>query len=555
MHGFFLAVGASRTLAYPPFHPKFEGQGRLAMSRAEFDRAFPDESDYVERKSGTGQKPLQESAVAFSNADGGLVLIGVQDDGEIVGRELTPGTADDVHRAMRTIHDPGAYEIHPLVVGDRSITVLSIRRRAEGFAQTSDGRVLVRRGRHNISLIGADLRRFINERTFHRFEETAVDAALSRARKKLLASITEAFDWSDTGEIRERLRGAGLAEDGHMTVAGALYLLQDPAEKLGKAFVEVFRYPDDESDYDRREEIRGPLHVQLQETVRFVAGELGEELVVLGVHRHSIPRLPIVVLREAVANALAHRSYEISGSPVRVELRPGAVKVISPGGLPEPVTVQNLRDTQSARNHHVITVLRRLGLAEDAGRGIDVMQDSMRQELLDPPEFEDTGHSVEVSLPIRSAVAPAERAWVREMEDRGVIEPTDRILLVHAARGERLTNGRVRELLGVDSSEARVDLHRLRDAGFLRQHGMRGGATYTLKQSLAPPAGLRLSESALKDLIVSMANEGPVTNHAVRLRTGLDRVEALGLLSDLVDEGRLVRLGERRGARYELPGS
>jgi ATP-dependent DNA helicase RecG len=238
---------------------------------------------------------------------------------------------------------------------------------------------------------------------------------------------------------------------------------------------------------------------------------------------------------------------------VRVELRAESVVIISPGGLPEPVTVQNMREAQAARNVNVISVLRRHGLAEDAGRGIDVMVDSMKQELLEPPSFVDTGHSVEVTLPIRSAVAPAERAWVREVEARGLIEPGDRVLLVHAARGEILTNSRVRELLNVDAFDARDALHRLRDAGFLKQLGERGGATYVLGDSLSPPAALRLDATGLGELLVEMAAEEPLTNAKVRLRTGLDRGDALRLLDELVRAKRLVRLGERRGSRYVLP--
>jgi ATP-dependent DNA helicase RecG len=183
------------------------------------------------------------------------------------------------------------------------------------------------------------------------------------------------------------------------------------------------------------------------------------------------------------------------------------VRILSPGGLPEPVTVQNMRETQAARNLRVITVLRRLSLAEDAGRGVDIMVDSMLEEMLDPPVFEDSGHSVAVTLPIRSAVTPSERAWVREVEARGLIEPTDRILLVHAAPGEHLTNARARQLVGMDAGEARRALHRLRDAQFLVQHGRRGGASYTLNETLAPPAGLRLTRQALKDLILALAAE------------------------------------------------
>lgn len=201
----------------------------------------------------------------------------------------------------------------------------------------------------------------------------------------------------------------------------------------------------------------------------------------------------------------------------------------------------------------MISVLRRAGLAEDAGRGIDVMVDAMRSELLDPPRFRDLGHAVEVFLPVRSAVTVAERAWVREIEARGLIQPTDRLILVHAARGERLSNSRVRELLSIDSADARQALGRLRDAQLLEQHGTRGGATYVLAEALGAPAGLHLSPAGLEDLLVEMAAEEPLTNISVRQRTGLDRAQALRVLDSLVASGRLKRVGERRGTRYVVP--
>ena len=201
----------------------------------------------------------------------------------------------------------------------------------------------------------------------------------------------------------------------------------------------------------------------------------------------------------------------------------------------------------------MIAALRRFGLAEDAGRGIDVMEDTMLEEMLDPPRFEDHGHEVVVTLPVRSAVAPVERAWIRELERRGTLQGPDRLILVHAARGESLTNSRVREILQADEASAREILHRLRDSDFLEQQGVRGGATYHLKGSLAPPAGLRLKPVELVELIENMAAEEPISNSDVRTATGLDRSEVRALLAGLVREGRLIQTGARRGTRYRLP--
>jgi ATP-dependent DNA helicase RecG len=273
--------------------------------------------------------------------------------------------------------------------------------------------------------------------------------------------------------------------------------------------------------------------------------------VVLGVRRYDLPRLPEVVLREAVANALAHRSYEANGTAVRVEMRPSSVVIRSPGGLPEPVTVENMREASAARNLVVIKVLRAFGIAEDEGLGVDLMQDAMVDEMLDPPRFSDNGHEVTVELPIRSAVAPVERAWIRELEHRGALHGADRLVLVYAARGEILTNGRVREILGTDADSAREALRRLRDEGFLEQRGQRGGATYRLSGSLKPPAGLRLSAEELEDVVMRLASEASIANSGVRAATGLDRAEARALLDRLVRAGRLRRSGERRGTRYD----
>jgi ATP-dependent DNA helicase RecG len=540
-------------MAYPLFHPRNASPLPLFLSSAEFTSAFPAESDFVERKSGLNRTAVQDALVAFSNADGGVILIGVDDSGAVVGRELTASTLDDIHRTVGEASDPGRYGVYQLDVDGRPVIVLAVARRVEGFSQTSSGRVIVRRGTMKVALFGSELAQFINARSLQRFEETDARARLDTTNPDLVSELATTFGW--TSDIPDRLAEMGLLlrnGSDRLTIAGALCLLEDPGLILGKTFVEVLRFPTDSAEYDRRVEIRGALHYQLRRTVDEVVRELGSELVVLGIHRYDLPRLPLVVLREAIANALAHRSYEMQGTAIRVEIRPQHVRIISPGGLPEPVTVDNIRETQAARNYRLITVLRRLGLAEDAGRGVDVMVDSMIQEMLDPPVFEDSGHSVTVTLPIRSAVTPTERAWVREVETRGLIEPRDRILLVHAARGERLTNSHVRKLVDLDADGARKALQRLCETDFLVRHGHRGGASYVLNESLAPPAGLRLTRQALKDLIQELANDGdvPLTNARVRERTGLDRVETLRLLDELVHEGTLVREGERRGTRY-----
>lgn len=279
-----------------------------------------------------------------------------------------------------------------------------------------------------------------------------------------------------------------------------------------------------------------------------------------------------MVVREAIANAVAHRSYERDQSAIIIEIRPHQVIVTSPGPLPESVTVATMRHAQAARNPSVIAMLRQFRLTEDAGRGVDVMQDVMRDEMLDPPTFEEVGEFVRVTLPIKGPITPQERAWLKDLEEWGTLEPAERLLLVHAARrqpvtnlerrggellktGEstmprRLTNAEARKITGLDREDARTALRRLRDQGFITQHGQRGGAYYLLNPTLIRGAAHGMTDEEIEQLMLDVAKQQPIRNEDVRRLTGLDSTAVGSMLRRLTERGLLERRGEKRGTEY-----
>ncbi|MEQ3551407.1 ATP-binding protein [Pseudonocardia nematodicida] len=531
---------------------------RDEYTAGDFAALIERESDEVELKTGTSAPRLQEPMVAFSNTDGGVILIGVSDDRTVQGRRLDQGTDDKIHEAAMSVHHPGRYSVREIRVDGKPVVAVLVRRREEGFAQTSDGRLLVRRGGRNVPLIGDAAFTFMGSRALKRFERADSEIPITTARPDSLEELCRVYTWtSESDHLADRLRERGLAVGENLTIAGAL-ITTNPADTLhlSKAVVEVRRYSDDGPDYDRRETFGGPLPDQVRDATEFVVSELGSDLIVAGVHRYEIPKLPLVVLRESIANAVAHRSYEVDRMVTLVELRGDRVQVTSPGRLPEPVTIATIREAQAARNPCIIDALRRFRLAEDAGRGVDVIEDEMEQALLDPPVFTEEGNTVSVVLPLNGPITSRERGWLADLTAEGSIENQDRILLVHAARGYELNNTVARSLLKTDDSGfARRALHRLRDADLLEQHGARGGATYTLKGDIAPPASYRLNLRQLGNLVVDTARTEDLSNERVRELTGLGRQQALQLLQGLVREGRLTQIGQRRGTRYYADGA
>lgn len=335
-----------------------------------------------------------------------------------------------------------------------------------------------------------------------------------------------------------------IADSGRLTIAGAL-VLTDPERSLkaAKFCIDVRGYDTaTATSYIRRETIAGPAQEQVARATELVIRDIGTESIVTGAYRHDVPRLPLRAVREVIANAVAHRSYEVDTAPVVVEIRPASVVVTSPGPLPPPVTIESLRVAQAPRNHTLIAILRRFRLAEDSGQGIDVIQDQMRLELRSEPRFAEVDDSFRVELPLQGLITPTERAWLAEFERTGRLDGADRAVLLRIVRDGRVTNSGVREVVGMDSTAARASLHR--DSGLAIQHGSRGRAYYTLG-TIGPRASDR-------EVVLAAAASGPLTNHKVRELTGLERIDALALLKQLVEEGQLRQHGQRRGTTYVL---
>ena len=575
-----LAVSERSTCKYEILRTVTPRVLRDRYSPQEFHALIVRETDYVELKTGTGSKSLQEALVAFSNTDGGWIFVGVKDDRQVVGRALDQGTDDEIHRtASVDTHNVGRYRIREIRVGDLPVVVVEVSRREDGFTQTSDGRVLVRRGARKKALIGDELWKFASTRTLHRFEGTESGVRLVDVPLEQLAPVCAAYGWDTTDDnLNKRLRERGLLHDGDvLTIAGAL-VLTDPARtlKASKLVIELRWYDGSGPDFRRRRTVGGSLPQQVDVAAKTVIDELGSDLVVTGVFRRDLPRLPPVVVREAIANAVVHRSYERDQTAIVVEIRPHQVVVTSPGPLPESVTVETMRYAQAARNPSVIGVLRQFGLTEDAGRGVDVMQDVMRDEMLDPPVFEEQGDFVRVTLPIVGPITPQERAWLHDLEERGALDAPGRLLLVHAARREpidnvevrgsevlstglstmprRLTNADARRITGLDREGARSALHKLRDQGFLTQHGERGGAYYALNPSMIRGVVHGLTDEEIEQLVLDATRGGAsLRNEDVRRITGLDSPAANALLRRLTQRGALQRHGEKRGTTYSRP--
>ena len=239
-------------MAYPLFHPSCGRAPAGALTAGEFAAEFPAESRHVEFKVGVSRDRIAEAAVAFSNADGGVILVGVSNDGTVPGVELGVDGETRLRNTLGGVRDLGPHRIHRLDVDGRTVVAIGVGRRDGGFAQLPGGAIKERRGASNHTLLGAELADFIARRFVRTVEAAPTSLRAGEIDPDLAQALARSWDWpvepdAPPEAFLDRLRDGGfVVRNGagdFLTVAGALYLLADPARVLGKAFVEVFRYP------------------------------------------------------------------------------------------------------------------------------------------------------------------------------------------------------------------------------------------------------------------------------------------------------------------------
>ena len=169
------------------------------------------------------------------------------------------------------------------------------------------------------------------------------------------------------------------------TVAGMLLFGKSPNRWLLQAGITAAAFPGNEKDYEivDRDLIRGPLVSRLGETgaitepgvidraVEFVRRNMGSTAWLEGGRRHQRGALPLDAIRESVVNAVLHRDYTLAGTDVEISLYEDRVEVISPGRLPNGITVEKMKGgARATRNGFLKNVLSDYGYVEHLGMGV-----------------------------------------------------------------------------------------------------------------------------------------------------------------------------------------
>ncbi len=431
---------------------------------------------------------LAEAMVAFANSDGGVIVLGVDEvgrlsDAPIHGEELEGALRVAEQRCRPVI--PTGWEQFEDAGGPAF--VVRVPRSPELHA-LDDGRVLIRAGAENQPLTGEQIRLLAATKSTGDFESEAVAGA---TRADLDEEVITEYLQKRESRQRRPLSGTAdkvlveigaLTAQGLPTVAGLLLFGAAPQALLpqsGLVFVKFVgtnpRGSDGQAGYGRREEINGPLARIIENAWQLVHEEMSVGAVVEGLEREERLEYPPFAVREALVNAVCHRDYRLQGRRIEMRMFSDRLEVISPGGLPGFITVDNIVEEHFSRNPRLVAGVFQWGYIEELGLGVDRMIEAMVQEGHPPPHFKARPHAFTVTLQnIRDRkVAPR---WESNMNERQMRA------LTHIRESGSIANREYRQLCPDVSPETlRLDLADLVNKGVLLKIGAKKGTYYILK--------------------------------------------------------------------------
>jgi len=341
---------------------------------------------------------LARELVALSNFAGGIVLLGIDDDGSVVGV-----TRDNLEEWVMTVcRDkvrPGLipfYEVVKDVEPGKDVVLVRVVRGLDVHTLWHNNRhaYFIRVGTQSREPSPEELSRLFQQRGGLRAELRPVSGArfadldirrlrnyFSRIRQQDVPADNDEAAWTTLLFNTEIM-----VEDG-ISVAGVLLFGRTPNRFLPQAGIDATAFPCLSKEYAARERasLRGPLTPLLDDSGGIVEAGLVEQALALvqrntavtgqleesGGRREQIPAYPGEAVREAVVNALVHRDYLLSSTDIELSIYEDRMEIVSPGRLPNGITpARMLTGCRASRNQLIKDVLRDYGYLEHSGMGI-----------------------------------------------------------------------------------------------------------------------------------------------------------------------------------------
>ena len=367
---------------------------------------------------GVSPERLATAMIGMANSRGGEILIGVSPRSGLIQGITDPGAGFDLVFQAALLSDPPLVLPLPRQVEIEELSLLVVVvPRGLPYVYNLDGRYFVRQGAQTNPIPARQLRQLLVERGVIQFEAQVPPGAslddldMNKVEAYIAALRLPGAETPEDILLRRGCLGSPSGRGGdtglHPNYAGLLLFGKQPQRWLPGATILAARFTGSTfADRYLKQEINGTLIDQLYQVEGFFSQNIRNVVHVSGFIHQDEPEYPLEAVRELLVNAVAHRDYNQQGDSIHLNLFADRLEVHSPGGLPGPVTLDNLLQARFSRNPVIVQALADMGFVERLGYGLDRVVQAVRQAGLRPPQFAELAGSFRVTL-FGASLSPA----------------------------------------------------------------------------------------------------------------------------------------------------
>ena len=526
-----------------------------------------------------GDNDLFEDVVAFANTEGGDLYLGVEDDGMITG--VHPEHANPVtlgaYIANNTV--PPISTRCEIVEEEKLVLRITVPKSYGGIVATRSGKILRRRMKidhtpENVPMYPTEMAtrlsdlRLLDYSTMIVLEGSLADIdplELERLRRIVLAyngdkALLELDD-------RELLKALGFTREQngtiYPTIAGILMVGKvSSIEKFVPTGISSFQVLEGTS-VRVNEDYTLPILAAIEKIVAHTEVWNPEQELEMGLFRMPAPEFDKRALREAIVNAFCHRDYSIMGR-VRVAITDEGLTIANPGGFIEGVTIQNLLTAEPhGRNQLLADALKRVGLAEKTGRGIDrIYEGSLIYGRRLPDYSNSTPKTVSLFIPRSKPDVQLARIISDEQNRLGRPLPINTLLVLNTLKEiPRSDAKQIAQAANLSEIIVKTVLDKAVENGLVEPYGAGRGRNYMLSHMLYQDKSKTIGyvrqkdidEARYPEMIVNMARKTEFIARAdVVNLLHVNEDKAYNLLKALTRQGILSLVNKGRHAKYKL---
>ncbi len=342
---------------------------------------------------------LAKELVAFSNLEGGMVILGVEDDGTISGLKRAQPEQWVMNICRDKIRPPIVphFQILKGVEKEKDVAIVGVPHAytVQSYWHNNIYRYPIRVGSQSREAYPEELERLFQRRKRLRVEMQPVSGTtlMNLDMRRLRNYFTdirnqEVPDQDDNEAWRSLLINTKILVEEGVTVGGLLLFGKTPKRFLPHAGIDAVAYPGEEKDYEALE--RTSLHGSIiplkgkdntaesiienglvEQALGFVRRNTRKTVKLIEGRRVEYPAYPTEALREAIINAIIHRDYLLTSTDIELSIFSNRLEIVSPGRPPKGITPERMRvGARAARNELLKDIMRDYGYLEHMGMGI-----------------------------------------------------------------------------------------------------------------------------------------------------------------------------------------